>query len=276
MEFVQFGPSGQPARSRRSGSLHRTLTGGIRVDADTAQSPIPGLFAAGEVAAGLHGAAPLEGNSLSDLLVFGRRAGLGAAVYAAKLDAAPSVDDTQVAAAAEEMLAPFDASSECPREERERPYEIEDELQSTMQRGVGASNGGDDLAESLEKIQALQRRAVLEKFHLDDDRRYNPGWHLAMELRNLLIVAEAIVRSAHQRTESRGVHSRVDYPEEDPQLGGVNSVVRYINGAMSVTQEPAHARLHERADLAELLEHSDAAEVAELLDESDAAEYADA
>ncbi len=207
------------------------MMGGVRVDPETAASTVPGLFAAGEVAGGMHGANRLGGNSLSDLLVFGRRAGLGAAAYARDLPALPTLDEAAVEAAARELLAPFE------RAEGEDPYAVHRALQATMQDCVGIFRTEADLERGLAEIERLKARAARVK--VDGSRLYNPGWHLARDLGHMLTVAEAIARSALLRTESRGAHSRLDYPNADPALGRVNvAVARDPDGRMTVRTTP--------------------------------------
>jgi succinate dehydrogenase / fumarate reductase flavoprotein subunit len=205
------------------------VMGGVRVDAETGASTVPGLFAAGEVAGGMHGANRLGGNSLSDLLVFGMRTGAGAAAHAAKVREQPYVDPVQVADAARELEAPL------AREAGEDPYQLQRDLQDTMQRLVGIFRVEADLEEAIGEIAKL--RARLPRLAVRGGRVYNPGWNLAFELRNLLIVSEAITRLALQRTESRGAHSRLDFPETDQAgWGGRNGVVRRReDGSMDVT-----------------------------------------
>src|SRR5439155_24346138 len=160
------------------------VMGGVRVDADTAASTVPGLFAAGEVAGGMHGANRLGGNSLSDLLVFGRRAGMGAAEYAQGLTSAPAVDYTEVEASVGEMLAYFE------RDGKENPYALQKELQETMQDLVGIIRTESELREALVKIGELKERA--QQAGVEGNRQYNPGWHLAMDLQSLLAVSEGV------------------------------------------------------------------------------------
>jgi succinate dehydrogenase / fumarate reductase flavoprotein subunit len=202
------------------------VMGGVRVDADTGASTLPGLFAAGEVAGGMHGANRLGGNSLSDLLVFGQRAGLGAAAYAAERPET-YVDPTQVRRAERELDAPFSTTDGAD------PYRLREELQATMQSRVGIFRVEADLDEALERIADIRHRA--ERLHISGPRAYNPGWNLVFELRNLIDVSEAITRSARQRTESRGAHSRIDYPETDSTWAGLNSVVCREADGMRVT-----------------------------------------
>jgi succinate dehydrogenase / fumarate reductase flavoprotein subunit len=204
------------------------VMGGIRVDAETGASTVPGLFAAGEVAGGMHGANRLGGNSLSDLLVFGERAGRAAAADAAALAVAPHVNPIQVRNAAYELAEPFERSG------GEDPYAIHHELQAMMQRLVGIFRIESDLDEAIQEIGKLQARATRVGMH--GGRAYNPGWNLVFELRNLLIVSEAVARSARQRTESRGAHSRLDYPnQDDVHWGHRNSVIALQDRQMCVT-----------------------------------------
>jgi succinate dehydrogenase / fumarate reductase flavoprotein subunit len=205
------------------------VMGGIRVDAETGATTVPGLFAAGEVAGGMHGANRLGGNSLSDLLVFGARTGAGAAAHAARSNAQPYVDPVQVATAARELAAPLG------RESGEDPYVLQRDLQGVMQRLVGIYRVEADLLEAIDEIGKL--RARLPQLAVRGGRVYNPGWNLAFDLRNLLVVSEAITRLALQRTESRGAHSRLDFPETDQAgWGGRNGVVRRReDGSMDVT-----------------------------------------
>jgi len=209
------------------------MMGGIRVDAETAQSNVPGLFAAGEAAAGLHGANRLGGNSLSDLLVFGRRAGLAAAEHA-KQAGAPAVDDTQVAEATREMLEPFE------RSEGESPYDVHRDLQDKMQNYVGIFRNEADLKRGLDEIGKLKQRAA--HVRVDGSRLFNPGWHLGRDLNSMLTVSEAVALSALERKESRGAQFRDDYPDKDPDWGKCNIVVkRGADGAMSVEKRLVQA-----------------------------------
>ena len=205
------------------------MMGGVRVDAETAQTTVPGLYAAGEVAAGLHGANRLGGNSLSDLLVFGRRAGLAAAENAARVPA-PEPRAEEIEDAVREMLAFFE------RPEGESPYAIHRDLAEAMQNLVGIFRNAEDLEKGLEKIRDLSERA--SRVRVEGSRLFNPGWHLARDLRSMLTVTEAVARSALVRTESRGAHSRTDYPKTDPEWGKRNNVVRRRGDAMEVTQKP--------------------------------------
>jgi succinate dehydrogenase flavoprotein subunit len=206
------------------------VMGGVRVDADTTQATVPGLFAAGEVAAGLHGSNRLGGNSLSDLVVFGRRAGLHAGLYAKNLAGALRVDQAEVEAAARAMLEPFSRSG------GENPYAIQAELQETMHNLVGIIRTESEMRQALGKIEGLKERA--KKVRVDGGRVYNPGWHTALDLGSLLTVAECTTLAALERKESRGGHTRDDHPYTDDAWGKVNVVLRLRNGAVQVSREP--------------------------------------
>ena len=212
-------------------TCHYTM-GGIRVDAETAKSSVPGLFAAGEAAAGLHGANRLGGNSLSDLLVFGRRAGFAAAEHAKTVQDKP-LDFAQIERAAREMLAPFE------RKAGESPYTIHRDLQETMQNLVGIFRNKEDLIRALEELAKLKERA--ERVSVEGSRLFNPGWHLAQDLKAMLIVSEAVTRSALARQESRGAHSRIDFPGLDAAWGTRNNVVVREGSAMTLCQSPVPA-----------------------------------
>ncbi len=205
------------------------MMGGIRVEAETAKSSVPGLFAAGEAAAGLHGANRLGGNSLSDLLVFGHRAGLAAAEHAKAVQGTP-IDSAQVAVAAREILAPFE------RKAGESPYTIHRDLQETMQSLVGIFRTKEDLTRALEELEKLKDRA--EQVSVEGSRLFNPGWHLAQDLRSMLTVSEAVTRSALARQESRGAHSRIDYPGLDAVWGTKNIVIVRDGDTMMLHQSP--------------------------------------
>jgi len=204
------------------------MMGGIRVDAETEQSSVAGLYAAGEAAAGLHGANRLGGNSLSDLLVFGKRAGKAAAEYA-KGAPGGTLDRGQMEAAEREMLAPFEHAGEY-------PYEIHRELQETMQSLVGIFRVEADLRKALESLEQLKPR--LERVKIDGSRMFNPGWHLTGDLRSMLLISEAVTRSALARQESRGAHSRIDHPKLDDEWGKKNNIISNQGGTMNLRQEP--------------------------------------
>ncbi len=206
------------------------MMGGIGVEAETAQASLPGLFAAGEAAAGLHGANRLGGNSLSDLLVFGRRAGAGAAQYANKAPAI-TLDDQQIVAAEKEMLDPF------ARTEGESPYAIHRDLQETMQNLVGIFRTEEDLNKAMTDLAKLKERAA--RVRVEGSRMFNPGWHLAKDLKSMLTVSEAVTRSAIARKESRGAHSRIDYPKLDDQVWGKqNNIISRQGERMNLRQVP--------------------------------------
>ncbi len=205
------------------------VMGGIRVDADTQMSTLPGLFAAGECAAGINGANRLGGNSLSDLLVFGKRAGEYAAQFA-KSNGAVGVDDGQVQAAMKRALEPFDRGATA----SENPFKIQQDLQGMMQDLVGIVRLEAEMQRALTGLEALRRRAA--HTGVTGHREYNTGWHAAQDLANLLDVSEAITLSALERKESRGGHFRQDYPEKDATFGTVNVLVKNEGGAMRVSR----------------------------------------
>jgi succinate dehydrogenase / fumarate reductase flavoprotein subunit len=205
------------------------MMGGIRVDAETAQSTVPGLFAAGEAAAGLHGANRLGGNSLSDLLVFGRRAGDAAARHAAGTSPG-AIDPRDIASGERELLAYFE------RAEGPSPYGLHQDLQETMQDLVGIFRTEEDLTRALGKIRELRQHAAV--IRVEGSRLFNPGWHLARDMGSMLTVAEAVTRSALARRESRGAHSRIDYPDLDPKWGKRNNVVVRDGDAMKLVEAP--------------------------------------
>jgi succinate dehydrogenase / fumarate reductase, flavoprotein subunit len=224
------------------------VMGGVEVDADTAAAVVPGLFAAGEVAGGMHGSNRLGGNSLSDLLVFGRRAGAGAAAYIEELAGRrPVVHEADVDAAARSAVAPFEASGEA----AENPYAIHQELQQTMNDLVGIIRREGEMREALERLTSLRARvfAVVVEGH----RQFNPGWHLALDLRNMLDVSECVARAALERQESRGGHTREDFPNMDPVWRKTNLVCRLQADGQGVelTHQPV---LTIRPDLLDLFE----------------------
>ncbi len=206
------------------------VMGGVRVDGDTQMSSVPGLFAAGEVAAGLHGANRLGGNSLSDLLVFGQRAGRHAAEFA-RTEPAGTIDEGQVEEWAGRTLAPFERGAG-----GENPYQVQHELQDRMQDLVGIVRTGPEMEQALDVVAGLRRRA--ERVGVSGNREYNPGWHTALDLPNLLTVSEAIARAALERRESRGGHFRDDFQDKDPGFATFNIVVRKgPDGAMQLRRE---------------------------------------
>ncbi|MGH7980171.1 MAG: FAD-binding protein, partial [Limisphaerales bacterium] len=209
--------------------------GGIRVDGDSQMSTVPGLFAAGEAATGLHGANRLGGNSLSDLLVFGKRAGEFAAKFARE-KGETKINLAEAEAAERRVLEPFELGL-ASAATVENPYQIQYSLQDVMQNLVGIVRREEELARALESIGALRERA--SRVGIQGHREYNPGWHTALDLGNLLTVSEAITRSAMERKESRGGHFREDFPAKDPAFGSVNVIARKnADGTMSVRREP--------------------------------------
>ena len=209
------------------------IMGGVHVDSDTQMSRVPGLFAAGECAAGINGANRLGGNSLSDLLVFGKRAGEFAAKFAREnsLGTIDRLQAEQIENVAREALAPFDRSSS------ESPYQVQKDLQDAMQDLVGIVRKESEMREALGKIDGFKKRA--EKTAVSGNREYNPGWHTALDLKNLLTVSEAITRGALERKESRGAQFRDDYPDKDEQFGKVNTMIsKAADSSMQVRLEP--------------------------------------
>ncbi|MGB2692936.1 MAG: FAD-binding protein, partial [Thermodesulfobacteriota bacterium] len=208
------------------------VMGGVRVDPETAQSTVNGLFACGEVAGGMHGANRLGGNSLSDLLVFGKRAGAGAAEYASKINDDVKIHDEELNNAVKEMLIPFENA------EGENPYTVHQDLQDAMGDFVGVFRTKDKLHEGIEEVNILKERA--SQLKIEGSRMFNPGWHLCKDLKSMLIVSEAIARCAHQREESRGAHSRVDFPKYNDEVWGtVNSVItKNSDGSMDLGTSP--------------------------------------
>jgi succinate dehydrogenase / fumarate reductase flavoprotein subunit len=223
------------------------VMGGVEVDADTAATSVPGLFAAGEVAGGMHGSNRLGGNSLSDLLVFGRRAGVGAAEYVGALgDSRPAISDTDVTRATETALAPF-------RDASENPYTLHQELQQKMNDLVGIIRREGEIREALEVLDVLDERA--KSIGVKGGRRFNPGWHLALDLRNMLAVCRCVALAALERTESRGGHTREDFPAMDAQWREVNLICTLDDtGAVKLVRQPVPEI---RQDLLELFERTE-------------------
>jgi succinate dehydrogenase / fumarate reductase flavoprotein subunit len=205
------------------------VMGGIRVDAETAESTVPGLFAAGEAAAGLHGANRLGGNSLSDLLVFGRRAGLAAAQHAKRVSS-PSIDNAEIDSTEKELLAPFSNTG------AESPYAVHRDLQEVMQNLVGIFRTEEDLKKALIELEKLKARAA--KAGVEGSRLFNPGWHLSYDLKSMLTVSEAVTHSALARTESRGAHSRIDFPKLDNVWEKKHNIIVKESGAMNRRESP--------------------------------------
>jgi succinate dehydrogenase / fumarate reductase flavoprotein subunit len=207
------------------------VMGGVRVDGDTQMSSVPGLFAAGEVGAGLHGANRLGGNSLSDLLVFGMRAGKYAAEFASRQSRA-KIDAQEADAVIRAALEPFNRQAG-----GEGPYQVEHDLQTMMQELVGIVRREEEMRRAVDGLKTLRERS--RKVSVTGNREYNPGWHTALDLQNLITVSEIVARAALERKESRGGHFRDDYPEKDPAYGKFNIVVRRgTGGEMQVAREP--------------------------------------
>jgi succinate dehydrogenase / fumarate reductase flavoprotein subunit len=223
-------------------TLHYFM-GGIRVDADSQMTRVPGLFACGECGAGMHGANRLGGNSLSDLIVFGRLAGKGAADYVRSGGNTPRADDEQV------KVAIRGATEILNRESGENPYLLHEKLQDAMEEGVGIVRTEEELAEGIRAIEALNARAPNMKAH--GTSQYNPGWHEALSMRSLLVTAEAVARSAQMRKESRGGHTRLDYEGEDEEWVKYNIVCRKAaDGSMEVEKVERPAPVAYLADIA--------------------------
>jgi succinate dehydrogenase / fumarate reductase flavoprotein subunit len=230
-QFMQLAGIDITKEPMEIGPTTHYIMGGIRVDGDTQMSSVPGLFACGECAAGLHGANRLGGNSLSDLIVFGKRAGEYAAKFARE-NGGVAVDPKQVEADAAEAIAPFERADSA-----EGPYQVQESLQGTMQDNVGIVRAQSEMERALAEVQKLKQRA--ERVGVRGNREYNPGWHTALDLKNLLIVSEAIARSALERKESRGGHFRDDYPDKDPAYGAFNFVVhKGDGGSMQLSRQP--------------------------------------
>ena len=229
-QFKQLGDIDITKDAMEIGPTTHYIMGGVKVDPDTQMSDVPGLFAAGECGAGLHGANRLGGNSLSDLLVFGKRAGEFAAKFA-KDCGAGQVNSDQVNEAARQALAPFERSAS------EGPYQVQHDLQEMMQELVGIVRTQDEMERALKGIGGLRRRA--EQAGVDGNVEYNPGWHTALDLTNLLTVSEAIARAAIERRESRGAHFRDDFPAKDENSGKFNILIsKAPDGSMQVKREP--------------------------------------
>ncbi|MGW1889752.1 fumarate reductase/succinate dehydrogenase flavoprotein subunit [Streptomyces sp. NPDC002004] len=247
-QFKELADVDITAEAMEVGPTCHYVMGGVAVDSDTAAARgVPGLYAAGEVAGGMHGSNRLGGNSLSDLLVFGRRAGLHAAQYTAGLgDGRPPVDDIQVDTAAAEALRPFSAEGPEPGIEPgieaagrgrppENPYSVHQELQQTMNDLVGIIRRRGEMEQALEKLAELRVRA--RRAGVEGHRQFNPGWHLALDLRNMLLVSECVARAALEREESRGGHTREDHPAMDRAWRRVNLLCRLADptGGLAAT-----------------------------------------
>ncbi|WP_225838938.1 fumarate reductase/succinate dehydrogenase flavoprotein subunit [Streptomyces sp. NK08204] len=243
-QFKELADVDITAEAMEVGPTCHYVMGGIAVDSESAAARgVPGLFAAGEVAGGMHGSNRLGGNSLSDLLVFGRRAGWHAAEYAAGLAGdRPVVDDAQVNRASAEALRPFSAESEGEAGAPENPYTLHQELQQTMNDLVGIIRREGEMEQALQKLAELRVRA--RRMGVEGHRQFNPGWHLALDLRNMLLVSECVARAALERTESRGGHTREDRPAMDRAWRNVNILCALADptGELAAT-DPARGRI---------------------------------
>jgi succinate dehydrogenase / fumarate reductase flavoprotein subunit len=245
-QFKQLADIDITKEAMEVGPTTHYMMGGVRVDADTQMSTVPGLYAVGECAAGLHGANRLGGNSLSDLLVFGKRAGEHAARFA-KEHGAAGIDDKQVDAAASSALKPFEPDGD-PR--GANPYQVQYDLQEMMQKLVGIVRKEDEMRQAVEELRKLRERAG--RVRANGNREYNPGWHTALDLQNLLAVSEMIALAALERKESRGAHFREDFPTKNETFGKCNIVVRKdADGRMKISREPT---VELRPDLKQIVE----------------------
>jgi succinate dehydrogenase / fumarate reductase flavoprotein subunit len=231
------------------------VMGGVEVDPDTGAATVPGLFAAGECSGGMHGSNRLGGNSLSDLLVFGRRAGLGAADYVRALKSRPAIAQDAVEAAAKLALSPFEGPKN--GSPAENPYKLQIDLQDTMNELVGIIRNADEITQALSRLEEL--RARFANLQVEGHRQYNPGWHLAIDLRNMLLVSECVAKAALERTESRGGHTRDDHPAMDSTWRKVLLVCRAQGGEGSLPHIDINRedQLPMRPDLLELFEISE-------------------
>jgi succinate dehydrogenase / fumarate reductase flavoprotein subunit len=217
-QFMELAGVDITAEPMEVGPTCHYMMGGVRVDPETQAATVPGLFAIGEVSGGMHGANRLGGNSLSDLIVFGRRAGIGAADFAEGRTDPPKVDPAGVASVIDEAFAPFG------REDGLNPYDVHEELQETMQSLVGIIRTGPELEEALDKLEDLKQKTA--KVQVKGGRAYNPGWNLATDLPSMITTSIAVAQGALHRKESRGGHTREDFPGPDPEMGKVNFVQR--------------------------------------------------
>ncbi|MFE7901399.1 fumarate reductase/succinate dehydrogenase flavoprotein subunit [Streptomyces sp. NPDC057424] len=245
-QFKELADVDITAEAMEVGPTCHYVMGGVAVESDTAAARgVPGLYAAGEVAGGMHGSNRLGGNSLSDLLVFGRRAGLHAAEYAAGLAGArPVVDDVQIDSAAAEALRPFSAEAEIEEPSGgppENPYTLHQELQQTMNDLVGIIRREPEMERALEKLAELRVRA--RRAGVEGHRQFNPGWHLALDLRNMLLVSECVARAALERTESRGGHTREDHPGMDRAWRRINLLCALTDPTGGLATDPVRGQI---------------------------------
>ncbi|MFI7674453.1 fumarate reductase/succinate dehydrogenase flavoprotein subunit [Actinophytocola sp. NPDC049390] len=248
-QFKELADVDITAQPMEVGPTCHYVMGGIEVDPDTASSIVPGLFAAGEVAGGMHGSNRLGGNSLSDLIVFGRRAGLGASEYVDALDQRPKISESNVDGAAERAVNPFDYPA---GGQSENPYTIHAELQQSMNDLVGIIRKEEEVQQALDKLEELKAR--VKNVAVEGRREFNPGWHLALDLRNMLLVSECVAKAALMRTESRGGHTRDDFPGMDSQWRNTLLVCEAYDQGAKVTPKE---QVPMREDLLELFELSE-------------------
>jgi succinate dehydrogenase / fumarate reductase flavoprotein subunit len=230
------------------------MMGGVAVDAETQETSVPGLYASGEVAGGLHGANRLGGNSLSDLLVFGNRAGVHAGERAAGMDALPAVDDADLAACRDSLEFPFENDPGT----GEQPFELHEELQTVMEDHVGISRSEEGLEEGIRKLEDIRERT--DDLSAMGPRTYNPGWQKCFDLRNMVDVGLAIAHAARERRESRGAHSRIDYRDTDEELGSVKLTVTIRDGDVDLSRESVPEPREELQEMLEADREKDAAE----------------
>ncbi|MBV9318352.1 MAG: FAD-binding protein, partial [Mycobacterium sp.] len=254
-QFMELAEVDITKQAMEVGPTCHYVMGGVEVDPDTGAATVAGLFAAGECSGGMHGSNRLGGNSLSDLLVFGRRAGLGAADYVRALRSRPVVHQEAVDTAAKMALAPFDGPSNGAKSEN--PYTLQLELQDSMNELVGIIRKADEVTQALDRLRTLRER--YKNIQVEGHRQYNPGWNLAIDLRNMLLVSECVAKAALERTESRGGHTRDDHPSMDASWRNVLLVCRAAGGDavvpdIAITRED---QVPMRPDLLELFEISE-------------------
>jgi succinate dehydrogenase / fumarate reductase flavoprotein subunit len=248
-QFKELADVDITAQPMEVGPTCHYVMGGVEVDPDTASSVVPGLFAAGEVAGGMHGSNRLGGNSLSDLIVFGRRAGAGAVEYIDSLDQLPKVSESDVDEAANRAVAPFDFPA---GGQAENPYTIHSELQQSMNDLVGIIRKDEEIQQALDKLDELRERA--KNIAVEGRREFNPGWHLALDLRNMLLVSECVAKAALMRTESRGGHTRDDFPGMDADWRNKLLVCKSEDERAVIEPKPQEPM---RPDLLELFEFAE-------------------
>ncbi|MEV6770780.1 fumarate reductase/succinate dehydrogenase flavoprotein subunit [Nocardia sp. NPDC051030] len=276
-QYLELADVDITAEAMEVGPTCHYVMGGIEVDPDSGAATIPGLFAAGECSGGMHGSNRLGGNSLSDLLVFGRRAGLGAATYVEQLAARPKISDTDIAEAAKAAVAPFNPPAEGVGE---NPYTLHMDLQTTMNDLVGIIRKEGELKQAIEKLSELRDR--YDAVTVEGHRQFNPGWHLALDLKNMLLISECVAQAALLRTESRGGHTRDDHPAMDPAWRNKLLVCRtdpdeigFTVPSVTVTPEdqiPMRTDLLSLFDLGELEKYYSSADLAPVRDSAGKAE----